>query len=166
MRYLQTSCNNYNEHGKKGSFSHLNELGQAQMVDVGHKECTNRQAKAEGKIYVGREILQLIEDKAMSKGDVLSVSRIAGIMGAKQTSALIPLCHQIPLTSVKVDIFACKSSHSLIVKSDVKTSNYHTGVEMESLMAVSITLLTIYDMCKSVSKQMEISAIQLISKTK
>lgn len=147
-------------------FSHLDEAGQARMVNIGHKESTCRRAQAEGRIYVGQETIRKIEEQTISKGDVLSVSRVAGILGAKQTYALIPLCHQIPITSVRVDISICKSSSSLLVKSDIETSKYQTGVEMESLMAVSITLLTLYDMCKSISKKMEISAIRLTSKTK
>lgn len=135
------------------------------MVDVGAKDISERIAVAQGRIHVGLAVLDKILNSSMGKGDVLSVSRIAGIMGAKQAGSLIPLCHQVSLDAVSVDIEACRPSGSLIVRSRVKSRD-RTGVEMESLVAVSVALLTLYDMCKSENKSMQITDIELVSKSK
>lgn len=146
-------------------FTHLDSEGVARMVDVGSKSIVKRVALARGRIHVGPDIIAMILNQTMKKGDVISVSRIAGIMGAKKTSSLIPLCHQIPLDLIKVDIKVNPEQGYLLVDARAETT-YKTGVEIESLMAVSITLLTIYDMCKSTSKHMKITDIELLSKTK
>lgn len=149
------------------SFTHLDSEGRATMVNIGKKPAQKRTAIAEGRILVGQEILIKLSQgqSRMKKGDILSVSRIAGILGAKMTSQLVPLCHQIPLDHVQVDIKACDQTKSLIVRAQVET-RHSTGVEMESLTAVSITLLTLYDMCKSDNKSMVITDVRLVSKTK
>ena len=146
-------------------FSHLNTEGKANMVNVGGKTKMKRTALAQGRIFVGDEVIARICDQSMKKGDIISVSRIAGIMGAKKTSHLIPLCHQIPLDHISVDIVPSQQSGSLLVTAKVE-ARHHTGVEMESLTAVTITLLTLYDMCKSVNKSMIVSDIKLLSKMK
>lgn len=135
------------------------------MVDVSEKNSSRRVAVSEGCIKVGKEILHQIEAQTNPKGDVLTVARVAGIMGAKQTDKLIPLCHQITLECVQIDMKICRSTESIIVRAQVEC-HHKTGVEMESLMAVSITLLTLYDMCKSLNKSIIISNIKLLSKTK
>lgn len=146
-------------------FSHLDEKGQAKMVDIGFKIKSKRVAVASGGIQVGDLVLNKLASKSMIKGDVITLSKVAGIMGAKSTSDLIPLCHQIPLNSIDVDIVPCRKTGSLVVTARVE-ADYTTGVEMESLTAVAVTLLTVYDMCKSVNKSMIISEIKLLSKTK
>lgn len=146
-------------------FSHLDSTGQARMVNVGVKDIIKREASAEGRIHVGEKVLMMIEEKIVKKGDILSISRIAGIMGSKLTDKLIPLCHQVPLDFARVDIELCEKTASLIVRSQVQAHS-RTGVEMESLVAVSVSLLTIYDMCKSENKSMVISEVKLIHKRK
>lgn len=146
-------------------FTHLDSEGAARMVDVGSKSKLKRIAVAHGKIYVGNEAIAMIDKQQVKKGDVISVSRLAGIMGAKKTSSLVPLCHQIPLDVITVDIKPNIDLGYLHVEARVE-ANYKTGVEIESLTAVSITLLTIYDMCKSVNPRMKITDIELLSKTK
>ena len=143
--------------------SHIDETGRANMVDVGHKPMQIRVAKAEGRIFVNTETLDLIKKNMIKKGDVLSVAEVAGIQGAKNTSSLIPLCH--PLLLSKVDVKASIEKASILVKSTVKTTG-QTGVEMEALTGVSVALLTIYDMCKAVDKGMKIGEIKLIEKRK
>lgn len=133
------------------------------MVDISNKPATKRIASAEGRIKVGAEVMSKIESKMIEKGDVLSVARVAGIMGAKQVDKLIPLCHQVSLTHIRIDIEPFEDS--LIVRSVVESVD-KTGVEMESLLAVTITLLTLYDMCKSVNKSMIISDVKLLHKKK
>ena len=133
------------------------------MVDTGHKPVQRRTATAEGKIFLQQETIALIRENQIKKGDVLSISEFAGIQGAKQTPALIPLCH--PLLLTKVDVTATLLEDGVIVTSEVRC-NGQTGVEMEALTAVNIALLTIYDMCKAVDKQMIISAIRLLAKNK
>lgn len=134
------------------------------MVPVGDKLAIKRIATAQGKIYVGQEVID--EFRHIKKGDVICVAKVAGVMGSKLTSQLIPLCHQIPLDNVNIDIKVCVQSKSFVVTSSVQ-AHHKTGVEMESLTAVTITLLTLYDMCKSVNKSsMIISDVRLISKTK
>jgi cyclic pyranopterin monophosphate synthase len=143
--------------------SHTDSQGKANMVDVGHKESQLRIARAEGWIRLGEETLRLIAENTMKKGDVLTVAQIAGIQAAKQTAALIPLCHTLLLTKVDVNLE--------VIEGGVKaTSAVHcigqTGVEMEALTAVSVALLTVYDMCKAVDKQMILENIRLIEKRK
>jgi cyclic pyranopterin monophosphate synthase len=143
--------------------SHIGGDGRAQMVDVSTKPMNRRRAVATGKIRLQRETLELISKDEIAKGNVFATARIAGIQAAKQTGQLIPLCHTLPLGEVKIDIVA--SDEGAEVKCAAQTIA-QTGVEMEALVGVSIALLTIYDMCKAVDKQMQISDVRLISKTK
>ena len=144
--------------------THLAEDGSASMVDVGDKAETVREAIAEGTITMKPETLELIRQGDMKKGDVIGVARIAGIMAAKQTSNLIPLCHPLMLTKIAVDIEEDASLPGLRVQSTVRLSG-NTGVEMEALTACSVACLTIYDMAKAADKGMEIGGIKLIKKT-
>lgn len=143
--------------------SHINESGKANMVDVGDKPIQKRMAKASGKIMLQPTTLQLIKENNLKKGDVLSTARIAGIQAAKQTALLIPLCHTLLLHKVEVVFEQATDGITAIamVKCDGKT-----GVEMEALTAVNVALLTIYDMCKAVDKQMTLTNITLLEKTK
>ncbi len=143
--------------------THTDNSGKASMVDVGQKPEMHREANAEGFIKLKEETLQLITDNQMKKGDVLAVARIAGIQAAKQTPGLIPLCHTLLLTKVDVDFEVLKTG---IKVSTLVKCNGQTGVEMEALTAVNIALLTIYDMCKAVDKEMEMQGIKLVSKSK
>ena len=143
--------------------SHINEKGEANMVDVSAKPEQTRIAKATGFIELSDEALKQVKDNTLKKGDVLSTARIAGIMGAKQTSNLIPLCHPLQLSKVEID-FEVKEN-GIKVNAMSKCIG-KTGVEMEALTAVNVALLTIYDMCKAVDKNMEMQEIKLISKTK
>lgn len=144
--------------------THLSEDGSASMVDVGEKAETVREAIAEGAITMQLETLDLIRQGDMKKGDVIGVARIAGIMAAKQTSNLIPLCHPLMLTKISVEIVEDASLPGLRVQSTVRLSG-KTGVEMEALTACSVACLTIYDMAKAADKGMEISGIKLLKKT-
>ena len=143
--------------------SHTDNKGKAIMVDVGDKENQVRIARASGHIRLASETIRLIQENLMKKGDVLTVSQLAGISAAKKTSDLIPLCHNIVLDNVKVD--AIVDSTGVIITSEVRCSG-KTGVEMEALTAVSVALLTIYDMCKAVDKKMIIDNIELTEKIK
>jgi len=144
--------------------THFNKKGQSRMVDVTQKEETIRIAIATGKVLAKLETLQLIADRKFSKGDVLEIARIAGIMATKRTADLIPLCHPIPVTGVEVNLSINHANQSIDIEAEVQTIG-RTGVEMEALTAVSIAALTIYDMCKSVDREMEISAVYLTKKT-
>ena len=144
-------------------FSHFDNKGNAVMVDVTQKEDTERLAIAEGTIKVNETILNKIKEGTMGKGDVLNVARIAGIMAAKKTFELIPMCHIILLTKCSVDFEIDENKKEIKAVSTVKTTG-KTGVEMEALTAVNITLLTIYDMCKAVDKGMVINNIHLVEK--
>ncbi len=144
--------------------SHINEKGEARMVDVTAKEETLRYARATGRIRVGEEVLRVVEEGSAAKGDVLGTARIAGIMAAKKTPELIPLCHPLLLTKVSVDFQVCPDSKEILCTCEVRISG-KTGVEMEALTGVSVALLTIYDMCKAVDKTMEISDIRLEEKS-
>ena len=146
-----------------GRLTHIAADGRAQMVDVSGKPLNVRTAVAIGKIRLRSETLDLISKDQMVKGNVLATARIAGIQAAKQTAQLIPLCHTLPLGEVKIDIVA--SNEGAEVKCTARTIA-QTGVEMEALTGVAIVLLTIYDMCKAVDKEMTISDVRLISKTK
>ena len=144
--------------------THFNEKGQSRMVDVTQKDETIRIAVAAGKVLAKLETLQLIADRKFSKGDVLEVARIAGIMATKRTADLIPLCHPIPITGVEVNLSINQAEQSIEIEAEVQTIG-RTGVEMEALTAVSIAALTVYDMCKSVDREMKISAVYLTKKT-
>ena len=143
--------------------SHLDKKNNPIMVDVGGKNITHRTAEAEGEVVFDKINFKKIEKLKSKKGSIKNVSIVAGIMGAKETSKLLPLCHNIPIESVKVEITKNIKKHSLNVKSKVKTSS-KTGVEMEALTAVTISCLTIYDMCKYLNKSIKIKNIKLISK--
>jgi cyclic pyranopterin phosphate synthase len=144
-------------------FTHLNEEGRAHMVDITNKNDTNRMAVAQGIIRMQPETLQAIQNGVIKKGDVLAVAQVAGIMGAKQTAALIPMCHPLSLTSVDINYSFNQQNSEIIVKSCAQTTG-KTGVEMEAITAVTIALLTIYDMCKAVDRWMEITDIKLLEK--
>ncbi len=143
-------------------FTHFNEEGRAHMVEVGEKEDTKRVAIARGKIFMKKETIEMIKEGLIKKGDVLSVAQVGGIMGCKQTSNLIPMCHNINLTGV--DIRFNVEKDYIEIESEVKTVG-KTGVEMEALTGVSIAALAIYDMCKAVDKNMVIDDIKLMKKT-
>ncbi len=143
-------------------FTHFNEEGRAHMVEVSHKEDTKRIALARGKIRMKKETIEKVKEGLIKKGDVLSVAQVAGIMGAKKTSDLIPMCHNLNLTGVDIRFNILEDS--IEVEAEVKTIG-KTGVEMEALTAISITCLTIYDMCKAIDKDMVIEDIKLIKKT-
>jgi cyclic pyranopterin phosphate synthase len=142
--------------------THFNEQGRAKMVDVTQKTFTERYALAKGEIHMNGDTLQAIVDSKIAKGDVLAVAQVAGIMASKKTSEIIPMCHNIPLSNVNIT-FAIKD-FGIEVFAEVKCTNA-TGVEMEALHAVSITLLTIYDMVKAIDKKMTITNISLLKKT-
>lgn len=142
--------------------THINDDGGAHMVDVGGKNITSRQAIASGTIRMNNDVLKAIKDNALKKGDVLSTARIAGIMAAKKTSELIPLCHPLMLTKISVEFTYLDDG---IVATSMVRLDGKTGVEMEALTAVNIALLTIYDMAKALQKDMIISDIKLLSKT-
>ncbi|MCR4301908.1 MAG: cyclic pyranopterin monophosphate synthase MoaC [Sulfuricaulis sp.] len=144
--------------------THLNDSGAARMVDVGAKDVSAREAVAEGLIRMQPETLRLIVEGGHQKGDVLAVARVAGIMAAKKTAELIPLCHAIPLTAVDIELTADEKQSAVYCRATVRTLA-QTGVEMEALTAVEIALLTIYDMCKAVDRGMTLTDIGLISKT-
>lgn len=143
--------------------SHVNRDGKANMVDVSKKPEQIRTAIAEGFIALGQETLQKIKENSMKKGDVLATARIAGIMAAKQTHLLIPLCHPLPLTKIEMDL---EMQATGIKATGTVRCIGKTGVEMEALTAVQISLLTIYDMCKAVDKEMHMENIRLVEKTK
>jgi molybdenum cofactor biosynthesis protein MoaC len=142
--------------------SHFDELGKIKMVDVSEKQTTARRAVASAKVLLNKETLESLQNQTNPKGEPLEIARIAGIIAAKQTSNLIPLCHQINLS--KVDISAETKDYGVYLEAEVKT-NSQTGVEMEALTAVSIAALTIYDMCKAVQKDIQITEIRLELKT-
>ncbi len=143
--------------------THLNTHGEANMVDVGDKRETRREAVASGRIVMQPKTLQLLSDGELPKGDVLATARIAGIQAAKRTHELIPLCHSLALSKVAVD-FDVDHANGCVHVSALCRLNGQTGVEMEALTAVSVACLTLYDMCKAVDKEMRIDAIQLESK--
>ncbi len=143
--------------------THFNSAGEAHMVDVGEKAVTQRMAVAEGRIRMQPETLRLIIEGGHGKGDVLGIARIAGIMGAKQTSNLVPLCHPLMLTKVAVDLTPQPDENAVHCRASVHTAG-QTGVEMEALNAVQIALLTVYDMCKAVDRGMVIGDVGLLEK--
>ena len=144
--------------------SHLNAQNEVEMVDVSEKSATLRHAIASGQIIMSAESLQQVEQGNSPKGDVIATAKIAGIMAAKQTSMLIPLCHPLPLSKIGIQVTADKQLPGYQIEASVKTSA-QTGVEMEALTAVSVTALTLYDMIKAIDKSMMITDIKLISKT-
>jgi len=143
--------------------THFNASGEAHMVDVGGKEVTRRRAVAEGSIRMEPATLALIQAGGHKKGDVLGVARLAGIMGAKRTSDLIPLCHPLALTKVEIDLALHAPDARLYCRATVETEG-RTGVEMEALCAVQVCLLTVYDMCKAVDRAMTIEGVRLVEK--
>lgn len=143
-------------------FTHFNDEGRAKMVEVTEKDESKRIAKAEGLIRLNRETLNKLTDGKIKKGDVLAVSQVAGIMGIKKTSDIIPMCHNIFLTGADINFKV--EENGVYITSEVKTVG-KTGVEIEALTGVSIAALTIYDMCKSIDKGMEIEYVRLVSKT-
>jgi len=144
--------------------SHLDKKGHARMVDVSQKPSTDREAVARGAISMNKETLRLIEDNCIPKGDVLGVARVAGIMAAKKTPDLIPMCHPLMLDSVSVDFKFNRRQNRITIESRVRNTG-RTGVEMEALTAVAAAALTIYDMCKAVDREMVISDILLYRKS-
>ena len=145
------------------SLTHIDESGRASMVNIAEKPATVRTAIAKGEVRMRPETLALIQDGAIKKGDVLTVAEIAGVMAAKRTAELIPLCHPLELTYLNVDLAFDSSLPGLVITATVKSTG-KTGVEMEALTAVSIAALTIYDMAKSVEKTMHIQNIRLVEK--
>jgi len=144
-------------------FTHFDAEGRAVMVDVTEKDVTDRVAVAKGSVRMAPETLRLVMEGGLKKGDVLSVARLAGIMGAKRTPDLIPLCHPLALTSVKVDLFCDPDRSTVEITATCRLSG-RTGVEMEALTAVSVAALTVYDLCKAVDRGMVIGEIRLVRK--
>src|ERR1043166_7275543 len=144
--------------------SHLDDQGRARMVDVSEKEITTRIAVARGSIHMRPETLSLIREGKVQKGDVFSVARVAGIMAAKKTSELIPMCHPLNITSVKIGLTAEDDPSRVEIEATVRVDG-KTGVEMEAMTAVSVAGLTIYDMCKAVDRDMTLGEIRLIQKS-
>ncbi|MEC4720320.1 cyclic pyranopterin monophosphate synthase MoaC [Noviherbaspirillum sp. CPCC 100848] len=149
--------------GANGGLTHFDTAGQAHMVDVGAKDETHRVAVAAGRIGMKPETLAIVLSGSAKKGDVLGIARIAAIMGAKKTSDLIPLCHPLALTRVKVEFQADETSSSILCTAQVETRG-KTGVEMEALTAVQVGLLTIYDMCKAVDRGMVMTDVRVLEK--
>lgn len=147
-----------------GDFTHFNEQGKAKMVDVGDKPVSHRTAVAAASVKVNRETFRLIQSGGMKKGDVLTVAQIAGIMGAKKTWELIPMCHPIFLQGIDLNFHLEEKDYSIRIRASVKCDG-KTGVEMEALTAVSVAALTVYDMCKAVQKDVEITDIRLLHKS-
>ena len=145
-------------------FNHFDENGNAVMVDVSGKNVTYRTAIATGEIQVGKMIMEAVKEGSVKKGDVLGVARVAGIMGVKRTSDLVPMCHPLPVQKCAVDYELDEEKGIIRAFCTVKTEG-KTGVEMEALTGVQITLLTIYDMCKAIDKHMVMSNIHLVEKT-
>lgn len=145
-------------------FTHFNEFGEAVMVDVSKKDETSREAMAKGSIYMSKPCFDAVINKQIAKGDVLGIARIAGIMGAKKTSDLIPLCHIINLTNVEINFELDENAHMITALCTAKTVE-RTGVEMEAIMGVNIALVTIYDMCKAIDKNMRMDDIHLLNKS-
>ena len=145
-------------------FTHIDDQGRVRMVDVTDKDRTLRCALARGVVFMKPDTLTRILDQTVKKGNVLETARIAGVMGAKKTSDLVPMCHPLNITHISVDFFPDKASHSIRIEAGVRILD-RTGVEMEALTAVSVAALTIYDMCKSYDREMVISDICLIEKS-
>ncbi len=148
----------------KKKLSHTNSKGKASMVDVSEKEISIRTAEAYAEVKVSKEIFNAIKNNQVQKGDVFSIAKFAGIQSAKKTAELIPLCHNIFISKVDVELRLNSKSKTVEITSFAKT-NAQTGIEMEALTAVSVAALTVYDMCKAIDKSMIISEIKLLSKT-
>lgn len=148
----------------KSSLTHFNDKGEVHMVDVSDKSVTARKAVARGEILMAAETLEMIQQGDHKKGDVLGIARTAGIMAAKKTSDLVPLCHPLMLTKVAIDLEVNDSDSAIICTVTTQTTE-RTGVEMEALTAVQVTLLTIYDMCKAVDRGMQMTNIHLVHKS-
>lgn len=146
------------------SLTHFNEEGRARMVEVGDKLNTKREAVARGSIYMMPETLKRIMDNDIKKGDVLAVSQVAGIMGAKKTSDIIPMCHNIILTGADINFNIDEENSKIDIEAVVRTTG-KTGVEIEALTAVSVAGLTIYDMCKAIDRKMKLTNVRLVKKT-
>jgi cyclic pyranopterin monophosphate synthase len=146
-----------------GELTHFDAAGNAVMVDVGTKEHTQRRATARGRVAMSPDTLRLIQGRGFKKGDVLAVAQLAGIMAAKKTHELIPLCHPLALSSVAVELSIDEAGSAVEIEATVGLTG-QTGVEMEALTAVSVAALTVYDMCKSVDRGMRIEAIRLVRK--
>lgn len=146
------------------TLTHVDEAGRARMVDVSDKAVTDRVAVARGEVAMRPETLRLIREDGIAKGDVLAVARLAGIMAAKQTATLIPLCHPLALTGIDVGLELDEGALRVRIEATVRTTD-RTGVEMEALTAVSVAALTIYDMCKAVDRGMHIENVRLVSKS-
>ncbi len=151
------------EHQTQAALSHIDAQGRARMVDVGDKDVSERRAVAEGRVLMQPETLQLIRDSALNKGDVLTTAEVAGVMAAKRTHELIPLCHPLMLNRVLVELSLVDEPPSVAIRAEVRCSG-KTGVEMEALTAVSVAGLTIYDMAKAVDRGMRIDAVRLREK--
>ena len=149
---------------KEKELTHFNKEGRARMVDVGGKDDTLRIAIAEGEIIMQPSTLKMIKDRKITKGDVLGVAQVAGIMAAKKTSEIIPMCHPLLLTSININFKVDEGKNKIIIQSQVKTVG-KTGEEMEPLTAVSVAALTIYDMCKAIDRGMTIQDIHLVEKS-
>ena len=146
------------------SLSHLDERGNARMVDVSAKDITSREATARGRVVMEPSTLAMIVDGRVRKGDVFATARVAGIMAAKRTHDLIPLCHPLPISGVTVDLSPSTSGDAVEIEATVRVTG-QTGVEMEALTAVSVAALTVYDMCKAVERGMRIEDIRLVAKS-
>jgi len=144
-------------------FTHIDPEGNAHMVDVGAKDATERTATARGTVQMAAETVQKIKERGFKKGDVLTIAQLAGIMGAKRTPDLIPLCHPLMLTSVKVSLTPDAARNAVDIEATCKLTG-QTGVEMEALTAVTVAALTVYDMCKAVDKAMHITDVRLVHK--
>lgn len=147
-----------------GEFTHFDENGNAVMVDVSEKPITSRTAVAQGSIQVNSEIMDAVVSHTVKKGDVLGVARVAGILGVKQTSSLIPMCHPLNINKCGIDFEIDQSNLTITAVCTVKVDG-KTGVEMEALTGVSVALLTIYDMCKAIDKHMKLTEIHLVNKS-
>ena len=145
-------------------FTHFNDEGRAKMVDVGEKPLTKRSAVAAARVLVNDETFALIQSGGMKKGDVLTVAQIAGVMGAKRTPDIIPMCHPILMDGIDLKLWLDEARHAVEIRAEVSCSG-KTGVEMEALTAVSTAALTVYDMCKAVQKDMVITDIRLLRKS-
>lgn len=147
-----------------GGLSHLDSQGQARMVDVSEKDTTTREATARGRVFLAAETLALIVEGRAPKGDVLATARVAGIMAAKRTHELIPLCHPLPISAVRVTLEPDHAARTIEVEATVRVTG-QTGVEMEALTAVSVAALTVYDMVKAVQRDVRIGDIRLVAKS-
>jgi len=144
--------------------THFDEKGRSRMVDVSEKAVTDRVAVASGSVSMSPDTFRMIMDKKLAKGDVLEVARLAGIMAAKKTHELIPLCHPLPINSVEIEFVPDEPASKIVIKATVRVTG-KTGVEMEALTAVAVAGLTIYDMCKAVDRAMVVSEIMLVEKS-